>query len=333
MSEASRDASFCESEKPAEKVTADEWLVPSISRLTQHNVYTSLRSAEQSFFHPPTLKLITVVEVAKLAISDGGFFFYLRLLSDGICIRLDRWPHHFWNVRLYGLFSSLKSGFLRVCLLRANGVAAWSLSVKWTFCPFLFCWVQFSPQLQQKLFVCLFSLYQNISFCFDFANWTGEQPAAMQHGKNGSGGVVQSASWWNTAFVTLLLMTLATKAMSTWTIASQGDEQVGSNSGGNSTPNLSTDWTVSPISIGCKTRLATLDDGDVPPRCWMMTTHSARSSWLLPPRPQRVGVRASPVCKYMNNVVVDRRRRTRRGTFERKKKKDLAVQRWTLLAI
>ncbi|XP_046462777.1 uncharacterized protein LOC124208948 isoform X2 [Daphnia pulex] len=134
----------------------------------------------------------------------------------------------------------------------------------------------------------------------------GEQPAAMQHGKNGGRGVVvQSAwTWWTTAFVTLLLMA-ATKWMSgcsamasenclplddeAWTPSSCSALAVD----GNLTPNCSTDWAVSPISRGGEPGQATkpLDSfsaaaaaaagQDVPSRCpmmMMMTTHSARSS-------------------------------------------------------
>ena len=133
----------------------------------------------------------------------------------------------------------------------------------------------------------------------------------MQHGKNGGRGVVvQSAwTWWTTAFVTLLLMA-ATKWMSGYSaMASQNclplDDEAWTPSScsalavdGNLTPNCSTDWAVSPISRGGEPGQATkpLDSfwaaaagQDVPSRCpmmMMMTTHSARSSWL----PNRLGV-------------------------------------------
>lgn len=101
----------------------------------------------------------------------------------------------------------------------------------------------------------------------------GEQPAAMQHGKNGGVGAAQLASWWNTAFVTLLFM-MAAKWMSTAAIANEKlDNEVAD---GNLKPNCSTDWTVLPISRGgnevplCWTK-------DVPSRCPMMTV-STRSS-------------------------------------------------------
>ena len=148
---------------------------------------------------------------------------------------------------------------------------------------------------------------------------TGEQPAAMQHGKNGGRGVVQSAcSWWTTLFVTLLFMT-ATKWMSSSAMASQNllplldDEAIRTGccsallavavNAGNLTPNCSTDWTVSTISRGGKAdHVKPLYFSDVPSRCPMMmtTTHStARSSWL--PKREREKTRTFfPFCFFFS---------------------------------
>lgn len=120
----------------------------------------------------------------------------------------------------------------------------------------------------------------------------------MQHGKNGGVGAAQLASWWNTAFVTLLFM-MAAKWMSTAAIANEKlDNEVAD---GNLKPNCSTDWTVLPISRGgnevplCWTK-------DVPSRCPMMTV-STRSSWLLRGEKElETGTEGRVwVCKYMNN--------------------------------